>query len=298
MENKVVSASNPYTSHYVDVLESKIHYIVEGSGDPILFLHGVPTSSYLWRNVIPHLSSLGRCIAIDLIGFGKSGKPDIEYSITDHIQYIEAFIQSLNLKHITLVMHGWGSIIGFNYAMRNQSNCKGLVFYESYIRPVIQEDFSLTMLEPLNLSEDGIFDIIMNASSFVDKVMPQSMTRHLTDTEMTQYRTPFLPSGSGKPLQKYLQELPLDNNITNQLIDAYSILLQQSKLPKLMIYSIPGFVTSIATVMWAKEHLPNLEIIEIGEALHFAQENDPVMMGESISIWLQALEQTCIARNK
>jgi haloalkane dehalogenase len=236
MDNKVV-----------DVLESKMHYIEEGGGDPILFLHGVPTSSYAWQNVIPHLSILGRCIAVDLIGFGKSGKPNIEYSITDHIRHIEAFIQTLNLKRITLVMHGWGSIVGFNYAMHNQNNCKGLVFYESYIRPVTQEDFLLPMHE-------------------------------------------LLRSSSDKPLQTYLQELPSDNNITNKLIDAYSNPLQKSQLPKLMIYSVPGFITSIATVMWAKEHLSNLEIIEIGE-------NDLVMMGESISIWLQAIEQACTTRN-
>lgn len=298
MENKVVSEDYPYASHYVDVLESKMHYIEQGSGDPILFLHGVPTSSYLWRNVIPHLSTLGRCIAVDLIGFGKSGKPDIDYSITDHIRYMDAFIQALDLKRITLIMHGWGSIIGFNYAMHHQSNCKGLVFYESYIRPMTQEDFSLPMLEPFQLSEDEAFDIVMNASSFVDKIIPQCMTRPLTDMEIKHYRTPFLPNGSGKPLQKYLQELPLDHNITNKLIDAYSKLLQKSHIPKLMMYSVPGFITSIATVMWAKEHLPNLEIIEVGEALHLAQENDPVMMGESISIWLQALEQTCTTRNE
>lgn len=298
MENKMVSEDYPYASHYMDVLDSKMHYVEEGSGDPILFLHGVPTSSYLWRNVIPHLSTLGRCIAVDLIGFGKSGKPDIDYSITDHIRYVDAFIEKLNLKRITLVMHGWGSIIGFNYAMHNQHNCKGLVFYESYIRPVTQDDFSLPMYEQLYLSEDVAFDIIMNASSFVDKVIPQSMTRPLTDMEIKQYRTPFLAHGSGKPLKKYLQELPLDHNIANKLIEDYSKLLQKSTIPKLMIYSVPGFITSIATVMWAKEHLPNLEIIEVGEALHLAQENDPVMMGESISIWLQALEQTCATRNE
>ncbi len=292
MDNTVVSASYPYASHYVDVLDSTMHYIEQGSGDPILFLHGVPTSSYVWRNVIPYLSSLGHCIAVDLIGFGKSGKPDIEYSLADHIRYIEAFIKTLNLTRITLVMHGWGSIIGLNYAMHNQNNCKGLVFYESYIRPVTQEDFSLSMQEQLHLSEDETFDIIMNASSFVDKVIPQSMTRPLTEIEIEQYRTPFLHSGSGKPLKKYLEELPLDNNTTNKIIAAYSTLLQHSTLPKLMIYSIPGFITSIATVMWAKEHLSNIEIIEMGEALHFAQENDPFTMGESISVWLQALEQS------
>jgi haloalkane dehalogenase len=298
MDNTSVSESYPFVSHYVEILNSKMHYIEQGSGDPILFLHGVPTSSYVWRNVVPHLSTMGRCIAVDLIGFGKSEKPEIDYSIADHIRYIEGFIKALNLNHVTLVMHGWGSIIGFHYAMHHQNNCKSLVFYESYIRSVTQEDFALPMHEQLSLFEDDTFDIIMNASNFVDKVMPQSMTRPLSEGEIEHYRNPFLSTGSGKPLQKYIEELPLSNNETNKLIDAYSTLLQKSTIPKLMIYSIPGFITTIATVIWAKEHLPNLEIIEIGEAMHFAQENDPVMMGETISVWMQGLEQSPTTRSE
>ncbi len=217
---------------YVNVLGSQMHYIEQGSGDPILFLHGVPT---LWQNLIPHLCSIGRCITIDLIGFGKADKPDIE----DYIRYIEAFIKALDLKHITLVMHGWGSIIGFNYAMHHQENCKALVFYESYLRKVTADDFSLPIHE------------------------------------------------------EYLKELPLNNNITNQIIEAYSTLLQQSTIPKLMIYTVPGLIATVSTVMWAKEHLPNLEIIETEteSALDFSDENDSVMMGETISVWLQGIEQ-------
>src|SRR5258707_79307 len=120
MVKENIPSNFPYTSQYVDVYGSKMHYFEQGEGDPILFLHGIPTSSYLWRNVIPHISTLGRCIAPDLIGMGKSDKPDIEYSLSDHIKYIEKFIDTLKLKNLTLVLHGWGSIIGFNYAIRNE----------------------------------------------------------------------------------------------------------------------------------------------------------------------------------
>src|SRR5438105_5252802 len=105
-----ISPAFPYQSRYAEVYGSKLHYVEEGSGDPIVFLHGVPTSSYLWRNIIPHLSSHARCIALDLIGFGKSDKPDIDYTVFDHIHYLEGFIQSLNLRDITFVLHGWGSV--------------------------------------------------------------------------------------------------------------------------------------------------------------------------------------------
>lgn len=119
-------------SHFIDVHGAKMHYLESGAGRPILFLHGIPTSSYLWRNVIPQLSSLGRCIAPDLIGFGQSARPNIPYTVFDHIKYIEGFIEALNLKRITLVMHGWGSVIGLDYAMRHEKNCRGLVFYEAF----------------------------------------------------------------------------------------------------------------------------------------------------------------------
>ena len=125
MTNQEISADFPFESHYVEVLGSKMHYIDEGEGDPILFLHGNPTSSYLWRNIIPHVTSLGRAIAPDLIGMGKSDKPDIEYRFFDHVKYIDDFIEALGLKNITLVIHDWGSGLGFHYAHRNDTNIKG-----------------------------------------------------------------------------------------------------------------------------------------------------------------------------
>lgn len=290
-----VSSEFPYNSHFIEIDGSKIHYIEEGFGDPILFLHGIPASSYVWRNIIPHLSSLGRCIAPDLIGMGKSDKPDIEYSIFDHIKYIEKFIQQLNLERITLVMHGWGSVIGFDYAMRNERNCKGLVFYEAYLRSMNGDDISLPLDEQIHTieAEENIYDLVMNGSYYIDKFLPLEMMHRLTDYEFEKYREPFLQEGSGKPLQQYLKELPrIDRNSkVVQLIDQYSQKLTRSHLPKLMLYSVPGFITTIATAVWAKEHLPNLEIIDVGEELHYAQESNPDLMGEAISIWLQGIEQ-------
>ena len=128
-----ISAGFPYKSNYIDVKESRLHYIDEGEGDPILFLHGNPTSSYLWRNIIPHLTVKARCIALDLIGMGKSDKPDIEYRFFDHVKYVEGFIKKIKLKNLTLVMHDWGSALGFHYAMRHERNIKGLAFMEAII---------------------------------------------------------------------------------------------------------------------------------------------------------------------
>lgn len=131
-----ISPDFPYESHYLEVQGAKLHYIETGKGDPILFLHGNPTSSYLWRNIIPYLTSWGRCIALDLIGMGKSDKPDIDYRFVDHVKYVEEFIQAMGLQRITLVVHDWGSALGFHYASRNEANVKGIAFMEALLIPV------------------------------------------------------------------------------------------------------------------------------------------------------------------
>jgi haloalkane dehalogenase len=287
--------NNAPTSHYIDINGSKMHYLEQGQGNPILFLHGMPTSSYLWRNIIPHLAPLGRCIAPDLIGMGKSAKPDIEYSIADHIKYIEKFIETLQLKNIILVMHGWGSIVGFDIAMRHEALYRGFAFYEAYLRPFDHENISLPFQEQLiSLEEhEEVWDPLMNGAYFIDKVLPQGMITPLAEADMRHYREPFLAEGTGRPLHQYVQEMPrgTGQSEVDNLIAGYSKKLTQSKLPKLMLYSIPGFITTISTAIWARENLQNIELVEIGEELHYAQESNPALMGETISIWVQGVEQ-------
>lgn len=118
-----------YASRFVTVKGAKMHYIETGQGEPVLFIHGMPTSSYLWRNIIPKLADKAHCVALDLIGMGESDKPDIDYTVNDHISYVECFIEALGLRNITLVMHGWGSVIGFDYARRHPKNIKALAFF-------------------------------------------------------------------------------------------------------------------------------------------------------------------------
>lgn len=295
MTTRNISSAFPYTSQYVEIFGTNIHYIEEGAGDPILFIHDMPVSSYVWRNVIPHLSTLGRCIAPDLVGMGKSGKPNIEYNVTDHITYIEKFIETLNLKRVTLVLHGWGSVIGLHYAMRHEKNCKGLVIYEAFLRP-FNEDLSLPFQEQVYslTQQENIYDLIASGPYYVDKILPQEMLRSLTDVELKHYREPFLKQGSGKVLSQYLKELPKENHTSeaNKLIADYAKKLQASKLPKLLLYSVPGFVTTMDTVVWAKANLPNLEMVDVGEELHYAQESNPELMGETVSVWLQGIEQS------
>lgn len=219
--------------------------------------------------------------------------------MTDHIRYIDKFIDVLGLKNITLVMHGWGSVIGLDYAMRHPDNCAGLVFYEAFLRPFDGSDISLPYQEQLVSlqGQENMNELVMNGTLFIDKIIPQILMRSLSDEEMNNYRQPFVKQGAGKPILQYLNELPKGDGKgkVDKIIAAYSEKLTRSSLPKLMLYSLPGFITTIATAMWAREHLPNLEIVDIGEELHLAQESYPQLIGETISIWLQGVEQAHVS---
>lgn len=295
IEESLISAEFPYESKYVSVLGSKIHYIEEGEGDPIIFLHGIPTSSYLWRNVIPALSPYARCIAPDLIGMGKSDLPNIPYRIFDHIQYIEEFIDVLGLKNITFMLHGWGSVIGFDIAMRKPERVKAIAFLEAHVQPVT--DWSRVSLPVQELwmvlsAPDGGYDVIMNSNYFVNKVMPNGALRRLTEKEMEHYRAPFLRPGGCKVLWQYLQDLPLGDGPKDveDLIADYSKKLELSKIPKLMMYAVPGFMTTISTVEWARDHLPNITLVDVGDALHFAPETNPARIGSELRNWYRGLK--------
>lgn len=278
-------------SKYETILGSKLHYLEAGSGDPILFLHGIPTSSYLWRHIIPYLDNSGHCIAPDLIGCGDSEKPDIEYTIDDHIKYFSSFIEKLNLKNITLVLHGWGSVIGLNYAMQHPENCKGLVLYEAFLNATDQDmslpyqQYLLSLKNQLN-SDQGQY-----TSHLFDKLLPQ--LHELSANELAKFKEIFQGKQASKLIKQYLKEIPdyRAQGKIEQMIKRYTLLLQKSPLPKLLLYSVPGFLTSMPTIMWAKENLPHLELMDIGEALHLGQLNQTEKMGKTISIWLQGVEQ-------
>lgn len=281
-------------SKSISVLGSNIHYLEAGMGDPILFLHGIPASSYLWRNIIPHLSGLGRCIAPDLIGYGESGKPDIEYSIFDHINYIDAFIEALKLTNITIVMHGWGSLIGCHYLAQMGANCKGLVLYEPFLHIIGDDEKSLPFIEQATQWQANIDTQTKLAGKDIIAALLQHLTMQaLSPSELAHYQQPFSTAESIKPILQYINELPTGtgNSKIDKLIVSNTNALARSTIPKLMLYSIPGFMTTMAAVMWAKEHIPNLEIADIGEELHFGQESHSALMGEIISAWLQGSEQ-------
>lgn len=293
-EQEAISAEFPFESKYMEIEGSKLHYIDEGEGDPMLFIHGIPTSSYMWRNIIPDVSKSARCIAVDLIGMGKSDKPDIEYSIFDHIKYIEDFITTLDLKNVTLVLHGWGSLVGFHYAMNHQDNVKAIIFYESHVRPSIKWDMlSLPVQQIASLfsDEETSYREVVQNNFFINTVLPTGVLRDLSNDELKHYEEPFDTQQSRKPLLQYIRELPTGTgpNDVVDLINDYSSKLKDSEIPKLMFFAVPGFITTIDTVQWAQDNIKNLEVRDLGEALHFIQETNPQLFSEELLDWYHNL---------
>jgi len=291
------SAAYPFDDRYAEVLGSSMHYIEQGTGDPILFLHGNPTWSYIWRNIIPYLSGQGRCIAPDLMGYGRSAKPDIEYTWLDHARYVEAFIQAKKLRNITLVLHDQGSVAGFHYAMRHPENVKGIAFFESIVRPFTWENFSTPPFRNIfrQFKSGGKggpgWQMIVEQNFFVDELLPQGAGVPLGDVEMARYREPFPDAKSRVPIWTLARETPIGSHqaAEYEAVAKYSRGLQHSRIPKLMLYASPGALLTAEHVKWCMENFPNMKSVNIGDGVHFLQESSPDRIGQEIAAWHQSL---------
>jgi haloalkane dehalogenase len=288
-----ISAEFPFKSNYIEVEGSNIHYVDEGSGDPILFLHGNPTSSYLWRNIIPHMTAHGRCIAPDLIGMGKSDKPSLSYRFFDHYKYIKGFIEKLELKNVTLVIHDWGSGLGFHYAMENESNVKGIAFMEALVKPMKWDDFPSGNKVGFKLFRTPVIGWFMLSvmNMFLTRLVPQMIVRKLSVAETDYYRVPFKTIQSRKPVRQWPCEIPIDGQPSDvhEMMSNYSQKLQESELPKILFFANPGAIINSPDVDWCKQNLKNLKVVDVGKGLHYIQEDNPHKIGEELSKWYQNL---------
>lgn len=296
--SKAISAAFPYTKKFVEVNGSQMAYVDEGAGPVVLFIHGNPTSSYLWRNIIPYVVDSHRAIAVDLIGMGDSGKPDIAYTFADHAAYLDDFIKVLNLQAMTFVIHDWGSVLGMRYARLNESNVRAIAFMEAGIPPAFPAPSYEAMGEQMselfrNLRTPNVGgDMVLQNNFFVEVVLPQfGVMRTLTDAEMAAYRQPFPTPESRKPTLQWPREIPIagEPHATTQVVLANGEWLYATELPKLYFYADPGVLNPAPVIDYAKAHAKNIETVFVGAGTHYLQEDHPHEIGAALSDWLNKL---------
>ncbi|PCJ25599.1 MAG: haloalkane dehalogenase [SAR86 cluster bacterium] len=285
----VFSAEFPFQSKFIEVNGHNLHYIDEGNsdGDTFLFLHGNPTSSYLWRNIMPYVKAGNRIVAVDNIGFGKSDQPtDLDYTFQTHYQYIEEFIEKTDLENIILVIHDWGSVLGLNYAMENSSNVKGIVMMEALIPPAFPTD-NAGFFSSFRNPETGK-ELLIEQNMFIEGILlTGAVTRSLSDAEKDVYRAPFLSADTRFPIYVWPNELPIAGEPARNVVVIENIgkWLQESPIPKLVQYADPGVMINAERAQWMVDNYRNVEIQFVGYGTHYIQEDNPQIIGRGIVEW-------------
>ena len=281
---------------HLTVMGKSMAYCEMGESDPILFLHGNPTSSYLWRNIMPFAADLGRCLAPDLIGMGDSDKLDNpgpeSYRFVEHRAYLDAWIEAVGVTdNVTLVIHDWGSALGFDWARRNADRVKAIAYMEGIVRPVLWEEWnqqSRPVFEGFR-SEAGEA-MVLRKNVFVEKVLPGSVLRGLTEAEMTVYRRPFLTPGEDRrPTLSWPRQIPLAGEPREvvDIVQEYADWMATNDLPKLFVNAEPGAILVGAQREFCRGWKNQTEVTVRGS--HFIQEDSPAEIGEALHAWLSAL---------
>ncbi len=276
----------------ISINNKNIAYAESGSGDPIIFLHGNPTSSYLWRNITPHLESQGRCICIDLIGMGDSDKLDNpdenSYQFEEHYHYVNAAIESLtNGENTTFVIHDWGSALGFNWCYHNPDSVKGIAYMEAIVKEMTWEDWRDEAKGIFQgFRSDAGESLVLEKNYFVERVLPGSIIRRLRDEEIEEYRRPFLnPGEDRRPTLSWPREIPIEGQPANvcKIVNQYAEWMQTNDIPKLFINAEPGAITTGRIRDFCRSWKNQTEVTVKG--IHFIQEDSPDDIGKAISTW-------------
>ena len=288
-----MTAADPHPRRTANVLDSEMAYVDTGDGDPVVFLHGNPTSSYLWRNVIPHLAGQARCLAPDLIGIGDSGKaPDGSYRFADHARYIDAWFDALGLTaRVVIVGHDWGSALGFDWACRHPERVKGIAYPEGIVRPMTWDEWPERARNIFQaMRSPAGEEMVLQENVFVERVLPASIMRTLSDEEFAVYRRPYLEQGeSRRPTLTWPRQIPLDGEPADvvQLVQRYADWLAGSGLPKLFINAEPGIILTGAQREFCRTW-PNQREVTV-QGLHFIQEDSPDEIGRALAEWYTSL---------
>ncbi len=292
-----ISSEFPFAKNTVEVEGSTIAYVDEGSGQPVLFLHGNPTSSYLWRNIIPYVVAAGyRAVAPDLIGMGDSAKPDIEYRLQDHVAYMDGFIDALALDDMVLVIHDWGSVIGMRHARLNPDRVAAVAFMEALVPPALPMPSYEAMgpqLGPLfrDLRTADVGEkMVLDGNFFIETILPEmGVVRSLSEAEMAAYRAPFPTRQSRLPTLQWPREVPIGGEpaFAEAEVLKNGEWLMASPIPKLLFHAEPGALAPKPVVDYLSENVPNLEVRFVGAGTHFLQEDHPHLIGQGIADWLR-----------
>jgi haloalkane dehalogenase len=295
----MASATNSHQKHRRQVLGRNMAYVEVGEGDPIVLLHGNPTSSFLWRNVWPHLTPFGRCIAPDLIGMGDSDKlPDSgpgSYRFVEHRHYLDALLDDLDVRErVTLVVHDWGSALGFDWANRHREAVKGIAFMEAIVAPQGRDHWdAMGMRRALEAirSEAGD-EMVLKNNYFIEEILPNAILRKLSDEEMAEYRRPFIEPGEGRrPTLTWPREIPIEGDPAdvNAIAADYADWLGSSDVPKLFLKAEPGAILAGDGLVDLVRGWPALTETTV-KGVHFVQEDSPDQIGRAIADWLRTLD--------
>ncbi|MDJ0850413.1 MAG: haloalkane dehalogenase [Myxococcota bacterium] len=292
----MISADRRYEKKTIHVLGSRMAYVEAGSGDPILFLHGNPTSSYLWRNVMPHLEDQGRCIAPDLIGMGDSQKlepsgPD-RYTFVEHRRYLDALLEALGVtSNVTFVIHDWGSALGFDWASRHRDAVRGIAYMEAIVQPMTWKEWPDAARQVFQgFRSPAGESMVLENNVFVENVLPGSILRELSDEEMAAYRAPFAEAGEGRrPTLTWPRQIPIEGEPADvvEIVTGYGEWLAGSDVPKLFVNAEPGAIL-IGPQREFCRSWPNQQEVTV-KGSHFIQEDSPDEIGEAVARWRAGL---------
>jgi haloalkane dehalogenase len=291
-----LSTEPRYARSFADVLGSRMAYVDVGNGDPIVFLHGNPTSSYLWRNVMPHLEGCGRLIAPDLIGMGDSDKllasgPD-RYTFVEHRRYLDTLLETLGVdSNVTLVIHDWGSALGFDWANRHRDSVKGIAYMEGIVRPVSWSDWPEAARKVFQGFRSAAGEeMVLDKNIFVERVLPGSVMRPMSEEEMDHYRRPYLnPGEDRRPTLTWPRQIPIEGEPQDvvTIVTDYGEWLVESDVPKLFVNADPGAILTGPQRDFCRTWPHQEEITVAGN--HFLQEDSPDDVGAAIANWYQGL---------
>lgn len=280
----------------VEVLGKHMAYVEAGRGDPVVFLHGNPTSSYLWRNVMPHVVPLGRCIALDLIGMGDSDKLDDpgpeRYRFVEHRQYLDAALAALGVEsNVVWVVHDWGSALGFDWANRHRGATRGIAYMEALVRPVTWAEWPEAARRVFQgFRSDAGEGMVLDNNVFVERVLPGSILRRLTEAEMAAYRAPYAePGESRRPTLTWPREIPIDGEPEDvtRIVRDYAAWMAENDLPKLFVNADPGAILTGAQREFCRGWRNQEEVTVRGR--HFIQEDSPDQIGQAVAAFVRRL---------